>query len=74
MTVLAIAGSEMSGGVRNVFIDNVTTPVSGSVICFKSNLDRGSAIRDVVAQNLKSGTSSIFLEVVQGCARGCACA
>jgi hypothetical protein len=52
----------MSGGVRNVFVENVDSPSAGSVIGFKSNLDRGAAIRDVVIQNISGGQSKTFLE------------
>jgi len=52
-------GSEISGGVRNVFIENVQVPKAGNAIYFKSNLDRGGfieqiRIRNVTADSLKT--------------------
>ncbi|MBB4035421.1 polygalacturonase [Dysgonomonas hofstadii] len=46
-------GSEISGGVRNVFIENVTIPKASNGIYFKSNLDRGGYIENVWARNIK---------------------
>lgn len=46
-------GSEISGGVRNVYIENVTVPKAGSALYFKSNLDRGGYIENVYARNIK---------------------
>jgi polygalacturonase len=48
-------GSEMSGGVRNVHVENVSSPKSGNLVSFKANLDRGGVIRDVVVKNASGG-------------------
>ena len=45
-------GSEISGGVRNVFIENITVITAKNAIYFKSNLDRGGYITDVVVRNV----------------------
>ena len=56
-------GSEMSGGVSNVIaLDNVM-PATGAAIYFKSNLDRGSYIEDVVVSNLTAGVVDTFLSI-----------
>lgn len=46
-------GSEMSGGVRNVFMRNCRVRDAGSAIYFKSNLDRGGAIEDVRVRDVQ---------------------
>ena len=45
-------GSEMSGGVRNVRMENVEIGKVKNALLFKSNLDRGGYIRDVVVKNI----------------------
>ena len=45
-------GSEMSGGVRNIFVENVTVPKAENAIYFKSNLDRGGFIENVRVRNI----------------------
>jgi len=40
-------GSEMSAGVRNVYMDNVTIKKCLSAVYFKSNLDRGGFIENI---------------------------
>jgi len=45
-------GSEMSGGVRNIFMENCQLDEAGSVLFFKSNLDRGGCIENVFARNI----------------------
>ncbi len=45
-------GSEISGGVRNVFIENITVPKAGNGIYFKSNLDRGGYIENIWVRNI----------------------
>jgi polygalacturonase len=52
-------GSEISGGVRNVYVENVRVHKAANAIYFKSNLDRGGFIghirvRNVVADSLRS--------------------
>ena len=45
-------GSEMSGGVRNVKMENVEIGKVKNALLFKSNLDRGGYIRDVEVKNI----------------------
>lgn len=45
-------GSEMSGGVRNVRMENVEIGKVKNALLFKSNLDRGGYIRDVSVENI----------------------
>ncbi len=40
-------GSEMSGGVRNIYMENIKVGEANSTIYFKSNLDRGGFIENV---------------------------
>jgi polygalacturonase len=47
-------GSEMSGGVRNVFIENIVIPKSSNAIYFKSNLDRGGYIENIFVRNIQA--------------------
>ncbi|MBA7655980.1 hypothetical protein ES703_63893 [subsurface metagenome] len=47
-------GSEMSGGVKNVFLENCSME-NGAALYLKSNLDRGGYIEDVWIRNLKIG-------------------
>jgi polygalacturonase len=49
-------GSEISGGVRNVFIENIKIPHSTNAIYFKSNLDRGGYIQNVWVRNIEADT------------------
>ncbi len=48
-------GSEISGGVRNVFVENVYIEEASHGIYFKSNLDRGGYIEDIAVRNVKAG-------------------
>ena len=45
-------GSEMSGGVRNIFMENIKVGEANSTIYFKSNLDRGGFIENVWVRNV----------------------
>ncbi len=45
-------GSEMSGGVRNVFMQNCIVDSASSTVYFKSNLDRGGVIENVWVRNI----------------------
>lgn len=45
-------GSEMSGGVRNVRMENVEIGKVKNALLFKSNLDRGGYIKDVEVRNI----------------------
>jgi len=40
-------GSEMSGGVENVFVENNTIIKAGNALKFKCNLDRGGYVRNI---------------------------
>lgn len=46
-------GSEMSGGVRNVYMENCLVGAALSTVYFKSNLDRGGVISDVWVRNVQ---------------------
>lgn len=46
-------GSEISGGVRNVYIENITIPKANNGVYFKSNLDRGGYIENIWVRNVK---------------------
>ena len=46
-------GSEMSGGVKNVFMENNTLIDSQNALCFKCNLDRGGEIENIYVRNTK---------------------
>lgn len=45
-------GSEMSGGVENVYMDNIRIGTVKNAIYFKSNKDRGGYIRNVYVNNI----------------------
>jgi polygalacturonase len=45
-------GSEISGGVRNVFVENINISKAGNGIYFKSNLDRGGFIEHIRVRNI----------------------
>lgn len=45
-------GSEMSGGVRNVFMRNIDIGNVKNALLFKSNLDRGGYIENVFVENV----------------------
>lgn len=47
-------GSEISGGVRNVFIENISILKSSNAIYFKSNLDRGGYIENIYVRNIQA--------------------
>ncbi len=56
-------GSEMSGGVEEVFVENFTMQETHHGLYFKANLDRGGRIRDVHIRNIEmasAGTVLIF--------------
>ena len=48
-------GSEISGGVRNVFVENIKIENCTQALYFKSNLDRGGYIENVHIRNVKVG-------------------
>ena len=45
-------GSEMSGSVRKIFMENCTVGNAGSTIYFKGNLDRGGIVENVYVRNI----------------------
>ncbi len=45
-------GSEMSGGVENVYMSDITIGTVKNALYFKSNRDRGGYIRNVVVKNI----------------------
>ena len=47
-------GSEIAGGVRNVFIENIKIPKSSNALYFKSNLNRGGYIENVFVRNIQA--------------------
>ena len=50
-------GSEMSGGVRNVYMENCTVRNAASTIYFKSNLDRGGFIENIFVRKISVDTA-----------------
>ncbi len=46
-------GSEMSGGVENVYMSDITIGTVKNALYFKSNRDRGGYIRNVVVENIR---------------------
>lgn len=54
-------GSEMSGGVRNIFMENNKLGEVQSAIYFKSNLDRGGYIKNVRVRNIEVKKADILL-------------
>ena len=46
-------GSEMSGGVRNIFVEDCTLGSVSSAFYFKANLDRGGAVEHFRARRLQ---------------------
>jgi polygalacturonase len=49
-------GSEMSGGVRNIFVYDNIVPKARRGINFKCNLDRGGQVEKIYIKNMKLGT------------------
>lgn len=54
-------GSEMSGGVRNVFVDGFRIPKARHTLYFKANPDRGGRISDVFIRNITAGETASLL-------------
>jgi polygalacturonase len=46
-------GSEMSGGVRNVWVENCTVEAASSAFYFKANIDRGGVVENFWARGIK---------------------
>jgi polygalacturonase len=49
-------GSEMSGGVRRVYVDGFDLPKASHTLYFKANLDRGGVIEDIFIRRIRAGT------------------
>lgn len=56
-------GSEMSGGIRNIFITKCVMRDVETVLDLKSNLDRGGVIENVRVWDITVGTSETVFEV-----------
>ena len=56
-------GSEMSGGVRNVFVDRCVMKNVETVLDIKSNFDRGGVVENVRVSNLSVERSETVFEV-----------
>ena len=56
-------GSEMSGGIRNVYLYDCAIKNVDTVIDIKSNLDRGGVVERIRAWNLSVDRSETFFEV-----------
>lgn len=54
-------GSEMSGGVRNVYVDGFRIGKARHTLYFKANLDRGGLISDIFIRNIVAGETSSLL-------------
>jgi polygalacturonase len=54
-------GSEMSGGVRNVFVDGFRIAKARHTLYFKANLDRGGRISDIFIRNITAGETASLL-------------
>lgn len=48
-------GSEMSGGVRRVYVDGFDLPRASHTLYFKANPDRGGVIEDIFIRNIRAG-------------------
>jgi len=46
-------GSELSGGIRNIFAENIEIRYASDAIIFKSNVDRGAYCTNVAIRNVK---------------------
>ncbi len=62
-TMLGI-GSEMSGGVRNIYMHDCSAPKSVNRFFFiKTNHRRGGFVENIYMENVKSGTTERVLEI-----------
>jgi polygalacturonase len=55
-------GSEMSGGVRRVWVEDVRMGYAKTALNFKGNLDRGGAIEDVWVKNVAVARADTFIQ------------
>ena len=60
-----VAGSEVSGGVRNVFAENckMDSPNLDRILRLKSNAERGGVIENVFMRNVEAGTVKVVLTI-----------
>lgn len=56
-------GSEMSGGVRNIFTENNVMKNVGRPFCIKSNTDRGGVVENIYHRNTKVDTCTEFVRI-----------
>jgi polygalacturonase len=54
-------GSEMSAGVRNVYVENCRIGKARSALLFKANLDRGGAVEHVRVRDVTVDSASTFV-------------
>lgn len=54
-------GSELSGGVHDVFIENYRINKADHALYFKANLDRGGKIERIFVRNITAGSTNSFL-------------
>lgn len=54
-------GSEMSGGVRRVYVDGFRLPKAKHTLYFKANLDRGGVVSDIFIRNIEAGETNSLL-------------
>lgn len=54
-------GSEMSGGVRNVFVENCRIGRTTSALLFKANLDRGGSVERVRVRDVRVDEAKTFI-------------
>lgn len=54
-------GSEMSGGVRNVFVEGLRVARARHTLYFKANPDRGGRISDVFIRDITAGETASLL-------------
>jgi unsaturated rhamnogalacturonyl hydrolase len=60
-----VVGSEVSGGVRNVFAENcnMDSPNLERILRLKSNAERGGVIENVFMRNVQAGTVKVVLTI-----------
>lgn len=54
-------GSEMSGGVRNIFVEDYRIPKARHTLYLKANPDRGGRISDIFIRNVIAGETASVL-------------
>jgi len=56
-------GSEMSGGVSSIFVENCNLQLAHDALYLKSNLDRGGTIQDVFVRNINVDSSYTLIKM-----------